>query len=80
MLNFLHRDILNRVIKQNDYVVWSNGKYGQQMQICSVESATELTVRIVKPDGRLTNVSPKKLLVVTQQILDNVNNNVGANL
>ena len=80
MLAFLHRDILNRVIKQHDYVVWSNGKYGSQLTVCSVESATSETIRIIKPDGRLTNVNPKKTMVITQQVMDNVSNNVGSNL
>ncbi len=72
--------MLNRVIQQHDVVAWTNGKYGQKLQFCRVESTTEQTVRIVKPDGRLTNVAPSNLLVVTQQINDNYERNVGINM
>lgn len=80
MLSHLHRDMLNRVIQQSDIVAWTNGKYGQRLQFCRVESTTNQTVRIIKPNGRLTNVSPSNLLVVTQQINDNYERNVGINM
>lgn len=75
-----HRDLLNRVIRAKDMVLWSNGKRGQSMMLCTAESSTEETVRIAKPDGRLTNVFPNNLVVVTAQVEKNIAGNVGANM
>ena len=75
-----HRDVLGRVIRGNDIVAWTNKKYGQGLRLCTVQSSTTETVRIEKPNGRLTNVDPKNLLVVSAQIEANVNGNVGANI
>ena len=79
MQRYYHRDILQKVIQLEDYVVWSNGKYNQQMQICKVKGVTTNKVSIEKNDGSLTRVYPHKLLVISQQVLFNINNNVGAN-
>lgn len=75
-----HRDLLHRVIRAKDMVLWTNRKKGQALLLCTVESSTEETVRIAKPDGRLTNVSPVNLVVVTHQIERNVAGNVGVNM
>lgn len=74
-----HRDVVRRVIRQNDVVVWTNKKYGQGLMLCIVQSSTEETIRIEKPDGRLTNVNPSNVMVITAQIEKNVAGNVGAN-
>lgn len=79
MIRYHHRDIIQKVIQLNDYVVWSNGKYNQQMQICKVVGVTQNKVTIEKGDGTLTRVYPNKLIVVTQQVYHNIENNVGAN-
>lgn len=75
-----HRDMLHRVIRAKDMVVWSNRKKGQATLLCTVESSTEETVRIAKPDGRLTNVLPTNLIVVTAQVEKNLLGNVGVNM
>ena len=75
-----HRDVVQRVIRQGDIVAWTNKKYGQGMQLCIVQSSTEETVRIQKPNGRLTNVNPDNLMVVTAQIEKNLAGNVGVNV
>lgn len=75
-----HRDMLNRVIRSKDMVLWSNRKKGQPMLLCTVGSSTEETVRIAKPDGRFTNVLPTNLVVVTAQIEKNLAGNVGVNM
>lgn len=75
-----HRDLLNRVIRAKDMVLWTNRKKGQSLQLCTVEASTDETVRIAKPDGRLTNVLPTNLVVITAQVEKNLLGNVGANL
>lgn len=80
MLQYRHRDKLARVIQQNDYVVWANGKYGTTMTICSVIGATEEKVAIRKENGKTVRVYPNNLLVITAQVMQNINENVGANL
>ena len=80
MLTYQHRDKLARVIQLNDYVVWANGKYGTTMTVCSVVGATEEKVAIMKSCGRTVRVYPSNLLVITAQVMQNINDNVGANL
>lgn len=79
-LDHLHRDVLHRVIRANDIVAWTNRKQGSGLVICEVYSSTVETIRIRKPNGRLTNVDPSNVLVITQQVERNVEGNVGANL
>lgn len=74
-----HRDALQRVIRVNDYVVWSNKKKGMGLEVCSVSGSTEETVRIARLSGRLTNVSPLNLIVITAQVERNIEGNVGVN-
>lgn len=78
-LSHTHRDLVHRVIRQGDVVVWTNRKQGMGLVLCRVESSTVETVRISTPDGRLTNVTPANLLVVTHQIERNLAGNVGIN-
>lgn len=79
-LAHLHRDAMNRVIRQNDIVAWTNRKQGQGLIFCEVMSSTAETIRIVKPCGRLTNVDPSNVLVITHQVERNAIGNVGANM
>lgn len=79
-LDHIHRDLIHRVIRANDIVAWTNKKQGSGLVICEVFSSTAETVRIRKPNGRLTNVDPSNLLVITQQVERNVEGNVGANM
>lgn len=72
---------MNRVIRNGDYVVWSNGKYGQRMKLCNVVGATEEKINIL-PVGahRQTIAYPSNLMVVSAQIERNLEGNVGANM
>lgn len=79
-LAHLHRDVLHRVIRAQDIVAWTNRKQGSGLAICEVMSSTAETIRIRKSNGRLTNVDPSNVLVITQQVERNVEGNVGANL
>lgn len=80
MLNYRHRDMLARIIQIDDYVAWGNGKYNQSTTICRVVGATTLKVSIQKPDGKITRVEPKNLLVITHQVLRNIEDHVGDSL
>lgn len=80
MLNHRHRDMLARIIQIDDYVAWSNGKYNQRTTICRVVGGTTLKVTIQKPDGRTTRVEPSNLLVITHQVLKNIEDHVGESL
>lgn len=80
MLRHIHRDMLARVIRDNDYVAWTNGKYNQGLRICRVVGSTAQKVAILTPESKVTRVTPTKLLVVTQQLISNFEENVGANL
>ena len=80
MLTHRHRDKLARVIQLNDYVVWANGKYGTTMTICTAVGATEEKVVIQKENGKTARVYPSNLLVITAQVMQNINDNVGGNL
>ncbi|MGL5016378.1 MAG: hypothetical protein ACRC6V_19185 [Bacteroidales bacterium] len=80
-LGHTHRDLMNRVIRNKDIVVWANRKQGSGMVIASVEGSTVETVRISRSDtGRLTNVNSNNLIVITAQVEKNVAGNVGANM
>lgn len=79
-LSHVHRDQLGRVIRGGDHVVWSNRKVGSAMRIGTVESATPEKIRIyVHNRQRYTNVFPGNVIVITEQLLQNVRDNVGAN-
>ena len=78
-LGHTHRDMVHRVIRQGDIVAWTNRKQGNGLLLCKVESSTEETIRVSKPNGRLTNVLPSNVMVVTHQIERNVAGNVGVN-
>lgn len=79
-LSHTHRDMVGRVIRQGDILVWANGRQGSFMRLVEVMGSTEETVRVRKPNGRLTNVTPARVLVVTAQMIRNIEGNVGANL
>lgn len=79
MLKFIHRDILSKIIQLDDFVIWSNGKYNSQLQVCRVVGMTAEKINLLKQDGRQTRVSPSKTVVITQQVHHNIENHVGAN-
>lgn len=79
MLQHNHRDMLSKVILLNDYVVWGNGKYGKKMEIVRVIGTTDEKVVVVDNNNKMKRVYPNNLLVITQQVMFNIDNNVGAN-
>lgn len=81
LLNHTHRDMLSRVIKHNDIVVWSNGKYNQKMKLARVVDTTPQKVRIEVIDTQTTTLArPKNMIVISAQIHANIEGNVGANI
>lgn len=81
LLRYIHRDMLSRVIKKGDYVVWGNGKYNQKMKIGIVYDTTPLQVKIQLPvEGKVTKASPTNMIVITAQVIANEEGNVGANI
>jgi len=81
LLKHIHRDMLNRVIKIGDIVVWGNGKYLQKMEICRVVGTTAQKVSMqVISSGSLTRALPSNMIVISAQIAQNLEGNVGANI
>lgn len=81
LLNHTHRDMLSRVIKHNDIVVWSNGKYNQKMKLARVVDTTPQKVRIEVIDTQTTTLArPKNMIVISAQVHANIEGNVGANI
>ena len=75
-----HRDIMGRIIRVNDFCIWSNGKRNQSLDIVKVVYFTNEKVRCINlKTGVKGNKYPSNLMVVTQQLSDNMLNNVGAN-
>lgn len=79
-LNPPHRDMVNRVIRRGDVVAWTNGKRAQPMLLCTVIGSRTQRVNIRKPDGSTSFVNPYNCLVVTQQMEQNIEGRVGANM
>lgn len=78
LLKHIHRDVLQRIIKHGDMVVWSNGKQGQNMRIGRVVGTTPKQVQMYMVDTkRPTKAYPSRLIVITQQIAANIAGNVG---
>ena len=81
LLSRTHRDKLQRVIRMDDYVVWSNGKYNQTMEIARVVGVTDQKVRINVISSQSTTLAyPTNLIVISAQIVANLEGNVGANM
>lgn len=81
LLSHTHRDLLNRVIRHEDIVVWSNGKYNQKMKLARVLDTTPEKVRLEIIDERRTTLAkPRNLIVISAQIHANLEGNVGANM
>ncbi len=81
LLDYNHRDKLNRIIRGDDIVIWSNGKYNQPIMIARVVGVTKQKVRIhVLSNGKTTLSYPRNLVVITQQVNANLEGNVGANM
>ncbi|QQK87952.1 hypothetical protein pSalSNUABM01_083 [Salmonella phage pSal-SNUABM-01] len=81
LLDYNHRDKLNRIIRGDDIVIWSNGKYNQPITVARVVGVTKQKVRIhVLISGKTTLSYPCNLVVITQQVNANLEGNVGANM
>ncbi|MGL5016459.1 MAG: hypothetical protein ACRC6V_19605 [Bacteroidales bacterium] len=80
-LGYTHRDKLNRVIRLGDCVAWANGKQGTGLTTCIVMGASPQKLRTERMDtGRMNNVLPSNVIVITQQVERNYVGNVGANM
>lgn len=81
LLQHIHRDMLNRVLRDGDIVVWSNGKYNQKMQLARVIGTTPEKVRIETiATVKTTLARPRNLIVISAQIQANLDGNVGVNM
>ena len=76
----IHRDLLNRVIRQEDIIAWTNKKYGQSLKLCTVIGCSKEKLRIKLPNGKMSSIDPKNCIVITNQIIANAVGNVGANI
>lgn len=81
LLKHIHRDMLNRVIKHGDYIAWANSDYGSKIRIGVVSHTTAKKVYFTLPaeENRLTRAFPKNMLVITNQVMANIEGNVGLN-
>lgn len=76
-----HRDMMTRVIRLGDYVVWGNKKQGTGMTVCIVQGCSSEKIRLQRLDtGRMTNAYPENIVVISAQVEQNLNGNVGANM
>lgn len=80
LLKHIHRDMMNRVIKHNDYIAWANSDYGSKIRIGRVSHTTAQKVYFTLPleGNRQTRAYPANMIVITSQVLANIDGNVGA--
>lgn len=85
LLNHIHRDMLNRVIRVDDIVAWSPQEVNSRLKFGTVTGTTPKRVYVqLKTDTREEvrpypiRIAPYHLLVITQQVYANINGNVGA--
>lgn len=77
MQQFYHRDMLGRFIKNRDVVAWSIGNQGYLLKVLQVTGSTAKRVKVYDPEmGRSKSVDPQNCIVITQQILSNLERNV----
>lgn len=80
-LGYTHRDMMTRVIRLGDYVVWGNKKQGTGLTICIVQGGSSEKIRLQRLDtGKMTNVYPDNVVVISAQVERNLDGNVGANM
>ena len=77
MQSFYHRDMLGRFIKNRDLVAWSIGNQGYLLKVLQVVGSTEKRVKVYDPEkGKTKAVLPANCIVITQQVLSNIQRNV----
>lgn len=77
MQQFYHRDMLGRFIKNRDVVAWSIGNQGYLLKVLQVTGSTAKRVKVYDPEmGRSKSVDPQNCIVITQQILSNLEKGV----
>ena len=77
MQKFYHRDMLGRFIKNRDVVAWSIGNQGYLLKVLQVTGSTAKRVKVYDPEmGRSKSVDPQNCIVITQQVIDNLERNV----
>lgn len=85
LLKHIHRDMLNRVIRIDDIVVWGPQGANTRIKFGTVTGVTPKRVYVkLKTDIRdevrpyPIRLAPHHLLVITQQVVANIEGNVGA--
>lgn len=78
----IERDKLQRVIRIGDVCVWANKKYGKGLDLVRIDGYNKKSLRVINIEtGAITRIEDtKNLIVISQQILANIDGNVGANL
>lgn len=77
MQKFYHRDMLGRFIKNRDVVAWSIGNQGYLLKVLQVVGSTAKRVKVYDPEkGKSKDVLPSNCIVITQQVLANIEHNV----
>ena len=77
MQQFYHRDMLGRYIKNRDVVAWSIGNQGYLLKVLQVTGSTAKRVKVYDPEmGRSKSVDPQNCIVITQQVISNLERNV----
>lgn len=77
MQQFYHRDMLGRFIKNRDVVAWSIGNQGYLLKVLQVTGSTAKRVKVYDPEmGRSKSVDPQNCIVITQQVMANIERNV----
>lgn len=77
MQQFYHRDMLGRFIKNRDVVAWSIGNQGYLLKVLQVTGSTEKRVKVYDPVmGKSKSVDPQNCIVITQQVIANLEKNV----
>lgn len=79
MQKYYHRDMLGRYIKNRDIVAWSIGNQGYLLKVLQVVGSTAKRVKVYDPEkGKSKDVLPTNCIVITQQVLNNIERNVAS--
>ena len=73
MMKHYHRDLLNRVIKNGDYLAWANGAYGAGITLARcVGSHAQKIDLVILGEEQIRYVRPENVIVITNQIRANL--------
>ncbi|MCS5737059.1 UNVERIFIED_CONTAM: hypothetical protein RF648_20655 [Kocuria sp. CPCC 205274] len=79
LIKHVHRDMLSRVIKLGDFVAWSNNEYGRAITLGKVVGTfpEKIKIQVINEGDRITRVYPHNVMVITAQVMANIEGNVG---